>query len=245
VVAVEGDQVSVSPLVLQTAESLESLTRTPGTLDSGRLPAERNLADQLAISRATLRKALTMLERRGVLVSSPQSGWYVTEAPLSAPPQRLLSFTELATRRGQVVSTLLLSETVRAPTKRERDLLHAPSVARILELQRLRFARDQRASYDTAVIALWRAGDLSGVDWSSASLYAELRKRNAMPSQSDFEVASRLAGDDAEILNIDRNAPVAHVLDLCRDQFGGPMVLGSSVYPAENYRFRATLFSRA
>jgi DNA-binding FadR family transcriptional regulator len=61
-----------------------------GILPAGsRLPAERTLADQLGISRSTLRQALTTLVQSGHLVSTRgrAGGTFVTERPpLSEPP---------------------------------------------------------------------------------------------------------------------------------------------------------------
>jgi DNA-binding FadR family transcriptional regulator len=73
----------------ETVERLGTAIRV-GILPAGsRLPAERTLADQLGISRSTLRQALTTLVQSGHLVSSRgrAGGTFVTERPpLSEAP---------------------------------------------------------------------------------------------------------------------------------------------------------------
>jgi DNA-binding FadR family transcriptional regulator len=67
----------------ETVERLGSAIRS-GILPAGsRLPAERMLADQLGISRSTLRQALTTLVQSGHLVSvrGRTGGTFVTERP--------------------------------------------------------------------------------------------------------------------------------------------------------------------
>jgi GntR family transcriptional regulator, transcriptional repressor for pyruvate dehydrogenase complex len=71
----------------ETVERLGTAIRT-GILPAGsRLPAERMLADELEISRSTLRQALTTLVQSGLLISlrGRCGGTFVTESPPLAP----------------------------------------------------------------------------------------------------------------------------------------------------------------
>ncbi|CAB5658635.1 L-lactate utilization operon repressor [Delftia tsuruhatensis] len=62
-----------------------------GWIDSGvypvgsLLPSQRDLSEQLGISRTSLREALSTLQGLGLVVARPGKGMYVTEAP-EAPP---------------------------------------------------------------------------------------------------------------------------------------------------------------
>ena len=65
----------------------------PGT----RLPAERELCEQLGIARSTLRQALTALVQSGHLraVRGRGGGTFVAEAPLSVPrPEELVDWRD-------------------------------------------------------------------------------------------------------------------------------------------------------
>jgi DNA-binding FadR family transcriptional regulator len=71
----------------ETVERLGTAIRT-GILPAGsRLPAERTLAEELEISRSTLRQALTTLVQSGLLISmrGRGGGTFVTERPPLAP----------------------------------------------------------------------------------------------------------------------------------------------------------------
>src|SRR6266542_5152358 len=71
-------------------------------LEVGRpIPAERQLAVDLGVSRLTIRAALDELVRDGYLDRRHGSGTYVTE-PKIAQPLTLTSFSEDMRRRGMV-----------------------------------------------------------------------------------------------------------------------------------------------
>jgi DNA-binding FadR family transcriptional regulator len=67
----------------ETVERLGTAIRLGLLAPGSRLPAERDLADQLRISRSTLRQALTTLVQSGLLISvrGRSGGTFVAEAP--------------------------------------------------------------------------------------------------------------------------------------------------------------------
>lgn len=65
------------------AQQLEIMINARGLLPGDRLPAERKLAEELDISRSSLREAIQKLASRGRLVSRPGGGTYVCDVPHS------------------------------------------------------------------------------------------------------------------------------------------------------------------
>ena len=55
-----------------------------------RLPAERELADRMGVSRPSLRDAVAALEKRGLLAAKAGSGIYVADTLASAFPEPLV-----------------------------------------------------------------------------------------------------------------------------------------------------------
>src|ERR687890_1932535 len=82
-VAAVFDPVQTATTFEETVERLGTAIRL-GLLEPGaRLPPERDLADQLGISRSTLRQALTTLVQSGHLVAvrGRGGGWFVADCP--------------------------------------------------------------------------------------------------------------------------------------------------------------------
>ncbi|MCZ7583640.1 MAG: GntR family transcriptional regulator [Deltaproteobacteria bacterium] len=84
---------------------------TEGKLKSGdRLPSERELAEQLQVSRTVVREAVKLLEDRGLISVNVGSGSYVVEMPPKAVSrsislyvqQRQLSYAHLAAVRRMI-----------------------------------------------------------------------------------------------------------------------------------------------
>jgi GntR family transcriptional repressor for pyruvate dehydrogenase complex len=66
-------------IVDQIRKLIENGVLTPGD----KLPTERVLAEELGVSRSSMREALTALEVMGIIDSKPGSGNYVARAPVS------------------------------------------------------------------------------------------------------------------------------------------------------------------
>lgn len=65
----------------QIAEQLETMIVEQGLKPQDRLPAERQLAEQLAVSRPSLREAIQKLISKGVLISKRGGGTFVQTIP--------------------------------------------------------------------------------------------------------------------------------------------------------------------
>lgn len=95
------------PLYLQAEEALNRMIHD-GTYGPGdRLPPEPELAEQLGISRATLREALRSFEDRGLITRRRGKGTFVnTPKPvIESGLERLESLDSLARRMGLVCTT--------------------------------------------------------------------------------------------------------------------------------------------
>lgn len=97
-------------LYRQIAEQLRGLMNTGEFSVGSRLPAERDLAIQLGVSRPSVREALIALEVEGVIEVRTGSGIYVKQAPLQRSASA--AATEAAMEWGplEVMSARLLVE---------------------------------------------------------------------------------------------------------------------------------------
>jgi len=231
------------PAYRQVRNLIAEQIRSGEIPQGSRLPAERLLAEQLDVSRVTLRRALTALADDGLLTPSHGRGWYAVPRPLSEPPNELMSFTDLAGSAGAQSRTQVLSSGVVKATADQAARLKVRTGSRLLHLERLRFLDDLPVAITSSWIPLARVPGLERRDFTTDSLYRVLGDRfDLRATRADFEVESRVAGDeDARRLDIPVGAPLLVATQTTEDQHGRRFELSQMVYRADAYRFRATL----
>lgn len=106
------------PLHVQAASLMRDAI-TGGAYEPGeRLPSETTLAEQLGISRPTLREALLNLEREGLIIRRHGVGTFVAKAirpQMESGIERMESVLQLAARHGMDVTVADLEVTTETP----------------------------------------------------------------------------------------------------------------------------------
>jgi len=196
-------------------------------------PSERELVQHFGVARMTVRQALDALVSEGILERIPARGTFVARARVDVQ-MRLSSYTEEMARRGMTPAsrTLLV-----------RHEAAGPGVARALEIeegadvvhwQRLRLADDSPMAIEDTYLA-----DSSVPGFLEQplpeSLYADLARRDLMPTWGEDSVAAALVRpEETELLGIDEGAPV---LSVARRSFAGTVAIAvsRSTYRADRY----------
>jgi GntR family transcriptional regulator len=223
----------------QLSEQIESGVYRPGS----RLPSERMLESSLQVSRLTVRRALDELRESGLVERAPQGsrGWFVARGPVNEPPNQLVSFSAIAEARGLEPSAVVLSAKVRGATVDEAERLNVAPGAPLFDLERLRSLDAIVISVERTRLPFGRMPWIADVDFSTASLHAELEDHGIVPTTGSFVI---------EVLDADQrlasllDVPVGKGLLLSQgetvDQAGQPLELLWVAYRADRYRLRTT-----
>lgn len=216
--------------------------RSPGS----RLPPERALAEHFGVSRVTLRRALDELESVGLVARYP-GGWAVAGPRVGEPPNRLMSFSEMAASRGLEATARVLNQAVRPATIDEAEDLQLAPGAPLFELERLRLMAGVPIMIDRSTVPLALAPGLAEIDFSASSLYRELEERYGLrAARARFAVEAVPADErQASLLDLRPGEPLLRCQQQTEDQAGGQIELCEMVYRGDRYRFRATLVREA
>ena len=236
------------PLWIQ-AVNLINREIASGVLKPGmRLPPERELCQQLSISRVTLRKALNKLVDDGVLSASHGRGWYVAETAGSAGkefPNSLESFTETAARMGLVAGSRVLRAEIQPATFDQAEELSIAPGTPLFHLDRVRLLDEVPIALDVTRIPATLAPSLADADFTVDSLYEKLAEAGIEPLRADATIEAREADPSvAENLGLAVGKPVLVMRQVAVDRTEHPLFVSTITYAGDRYRLR-TFFARS
>jgi len=236
------DRTSPVPLYFQVAQHLEQAIDdgrlAPGTL----LLNEIDLADSLKLSRPTMRRAMQSLVEKGLVVRRRGIGTRVVR-PKMRRPLELTSLYDDLTRSGQAPTTTVLSFELVPATAEVAEKLQIDEGAEVLELVRLRSARDEPIAKMTnflpATLVSFTADELS-----ERGLYDLLRAAGIALHSAVQTVGARTAtAADAKLLDEPRGAALLTMERVTYDDHGKVVEYGTHIYSASRYSFETSLLT--
>ena len=228
------------PLYQQLQRALREAIETRALGPDDALPAERQIAAELAISRITVRKAIDGLVEEGLLVRRQGSGNFVA-ARIEKNFAKLTSFSEDMRARGRTPRSEWIKRSEGQVTPEEALTLRLGPGAPVYRFHRLRFADETPMCLEFATVvgtALPSLGDVGN------SLYEALEKAGNRPVRALQRLrALLLNAEQAKLLHAregDAGLLVERV-GFLRD--GSAVEYCQSYYRGDTYDFVAELSS--
>jgi GntR family transcriptional regulator len=202
------------------------------------LPSERQLAEDFAVSRITVRRAIEGLAQEGWLVSRQGSGNFVCRR-VEKNFAKLTSFSEDMRARGSHPRSIWLKRALGSVSPEEALKLALSPGTDVYRFHRLRFADDAPMAIEYATIAAWCLPSVDAVD---ASLYGALSEQGYRPVRALQRLrALLLDAEQARLLQAEpRDAGLmVERLGYLRD--GRAIELSQSIYRGDTYDVVAEL----
>ncbi|GAB4432454.1 MAG: GntR family transcriptional regulator [Anaerolineae bacterium] len=134
-----------SPSLTEQAKSYIKQRILNEGFEAGRIPSETDLANELGVSRTTIRDALSRLELEGVIYRKQGAGTFVNEAGLQLKTrlEEIWAYEAMLEAHGYSPSTRIISiEQQPAPASIAQDL-NLPADAPVVTIQKLFLADEQ------------------------------------------------------------------------------------------------------
>jgi GntR family transcriptional regulator len=149
---------SVAPqlsLPERAARDIREAVRS-GAYPDGRLPAEPMLAQQLGVSKATVRHAVSILEQEGLLSRRQGAGTFIVGRALELHNNLSVNFgvTDLIESAGFMAGTSAMEVDIETPDAQVQGALGLSDTDRVLVLRRTRTADDRIVARTTDIVAL-------------------------------------------------------------------------------------------
>jgi GntR family transcriptional regulator len=229
------------PAYERAAAVLEAEIRSGKLGADERLLSERALAQQMQVSRITIRRALSRLAEIDLVRSSERSGWFTV--PVSQGSSSMLSFTDQGRQRGFAVTSRVLRFAVRESTLEEAERLGIAPGSEVYDLARIRYFDGLPIATTATIVPSYLAPGLISHDFSTASLYDVLRTEyQVFPIRGEFAIRAEASAQPvSDYLEISPGYPVLIFSQTTRDQLGRAAELAETRYRADRYVFRGTL----
>lgn len=205
------------------------------------LPSERRLAEELGVSRPTLRQAIDGLVAEGLLDRRHGSGTYVAE-PRIAVPLTMTSFTEDMVKRGMKPGGRVLSFRSETAGARIGRRLALSPVEEVFTIRRLRLADGAPMAIETLCLPRSLMPGLRRHDLEGRSFYDLLRGGGVVIASGTetIEPTVTTAEESAE-LGVPVHMPAFLFERITRDENGRPLEYVRSVYRGDRYRLELDL----
>lgn len=236
------DPASPIPLYYQIEKALERQIEAGVLAEGKRLPSERELADQLGVSRMTIRQAVRSLVMAGYCYRVRGKGVFVRRRRVFFNTERFEGFTASMRRAGRNAHTRSLDSSITVPPDWVREGLELGADDRTVELARLRLLDDAPAILETEWFPARRYEGMVSEDLSQ-SLYAILESRYAtrITHTADLLMGYMPTPDECALLELPPDTPV-----IARDRIGSvadgrPVEAVRSIYNGAQFEFRMNL----
>ncbi|MFO7633112.1 MAG: GntR family transcriptional regulator [Caldilinea sp.] len=221
----------------QIADQLRKRIETGDLKADSTLPPERVLAESLGVSRMTVRVAIDQLADEGLLVRRPNRRTLVAGDKISRSAS-FMSFSEEMRTRGWRPHSVIRQVTATVADVSVAAQLNLEVGAKVIYLERLRFADDEPLALERVYLPYVRFASLLGRDLTSQSLYAVMEEElGVRPSISEESVeAVLLSTEEAGIFGIAGGVPALLTRRITRDDKGQVIEAATSLYRGDRYR---------
>ncbi|SHN34593.1 GntR family transcriptional regulator [Gracilibacillus kekensis] len=236
------DKQSPIPIYHQLEEQIKARIENGELLPGDLLPSEREYAEQLNISRMTVRQAITNLVNDRYLHRIKGKGTFITEKKFEQSLNGLTSFTEDMKSRGMEPSNKLINFEIIPAKLSLAEQLNIPEHTPVYEIKRVRLAEGIPMAFERTYIS---ANLIKGVtdDIVKSSLYHYIESGLGLKLGRATQIfeATIANQEEIEFLEIPENSPVLFMKRLTKLENGSPFEVVKSSYRADRYKFMLDL----
>jgi len=229
----------LGPIGREVRRRILAMIQRGGLRPGQKLQAERELAIQLGVSRATLRQALISLEEAGVLRRVPGrgGGTFVAAAKLDRDLSRIVGVPLLLRDQGFTAGSRVVSVAVTPAEPDAAEALGLGAEDFVVDLVRIRLADGAPISLERAVLPAALVPGLPERELSG-SLYELLdREYGIRPGEAVEHIEVVAAGEsEASILDIEPGSPLLLVNRTTVDAEGRPFEYSRDLFRADRTR---------
>ncbi|MFD1038982.1 GntR family transcriptional regulator [Virgibacillus byunsanensis] len=232
------DQKSYLPLHLQLKNKIEKQITDGEFLDQ--IPSEREFMNEYDISRSTVREAINLLVREGILEKRHGKGTFVSLKPLRDWLGNLSSTTETIRDMGMKPGAKLITHYKTTPP------IHIQERTGFKEayfIKRVRYANDIPIGVERHYYPIAIGEELIKYDLDNATLYDLVEHELGIQfAEADQTISSgQLLQEDLGYLDVPPHTNVLIAERIIKDQAGAIIEMEEAFYRSDMYMFKIKL----
>jgi GntR family transcriptional regulator len=216
---------SARPIYGQIADQLRAQIAAGKFKTGHRLPTEPELMREHGVSRSTVRAALALLEREGLLVRRSGKGTFVAHPEFEQDLSDLRSFPEAMAAQGLMVALKPISWEVLLPHDDVRKQLGLEHDQKVLQIERVHLLDDEPVASDCLSMPAWVAERVPVERLLTNSTYQILETEAGLSLGAAWQRVSAVAASQriARLMNIRTRDPLLLVERLTYTLSGVPI----------------------
>ena len=227
-----------APIYLQIHNELKRQIESGKYHIGDKIPAERELALEFAVSRMTLRQAVQTLAEEGILERRIGDGTYVANRKVQEKMSGITSFTELMAAQGKKASSKVVAyHNATQPSISEAEQLKLNADDLVLRMERIRYGNNEPISLETATIPYKFVADFSKEEISQ-SVYNSFERKGYVIGHAQQTVTAQLASEKvADYLQVKRGDAILHLRQISFLDNGTPFEYVRTQYVGARFEF--------
>lgn len=204
------------------------------------IPSERDLCEDLGISRMTVRQALNQLVTEGVLYREKGRGTFVSKSKIKQ--RNIMSFSETVRNKGLEPSTQVLRFEKVLDRADIRDILELQENEGLYGIKRLRLANERPVGIEEVFIPERHCPHLENYDLKM-SFYKMLKEQyslvvNCMDCSVD---AAKATKEEKKLLGLTDSVPVLRITGISYNDSGTKLFYEKDTYRSDEYNYNVRI----
>ena len=225
-------------------ESIADL-KEPEVNEKIALPSEPELSELFSVNRGTIRHALQVLEREGLIFREKGKGTFIRRKRMEMDLSFLCSTTEDMRLRGWEPSTKVLSVEQVIPRDHIRESLKLNEGEKTWKIFRSRFANGEPISLQRVFFPMNIMPDLAQEKLSGSFYEVWQQDYGIKPHEGEQTIRTRLAtAEETKLLQIDNGSPIFEITRITYDVNRRPIEYLISIWRGDRYDFYVRLSTR-
>ncbi len=205
------------------------------------IPSERELSENLGISRMTARQAISQLAAEKYLIREKGKGTFVNK--IKFEQRNIMSFSETVRKLGMVPSTRILDFSIEKDCFDIMEMLNLKPNENVFRIKRLRLADETPIAVEEVFIPESLCPDMDKLDLTT-SLYHLLKSNYSIEiSYIDNKIeAVKAEKEDRQLLMLSSGEPVLKISGISYTQEGKKLFYESDIYRANKYNYNVRIY---